>query len=128
MNRLSNLAAALVVALVAIVPLGTVAYALEAPSQPQSPIAVVYQEGHGDTTAQSDSGTDVVPRVTWMLAGIAAAAVVMGLLYLFKRRVGGFPKNPSWVAPITIMPSSELPGDRDPHEADTHGHQPAAGH
>lgn len=66
--------------------------------------------------------------LVWMVAGILAAATILGTLYLFKRRIGAFPRNPTWVAPIAIMKASDLPGDRDPHEAtapDDHGHAPA---
>lgn len=128
MNRLLKHAAALAVFVLVALPFGAPVLAAEAPAlREPSVAAVVNQDGHdAGPTAQQDSQGDVVPRVVWMLGGVAASAVVMGLLYLFKRRVGGFPKNPAWVAPITIMPSSELPGDRDPHEAGSH--EPAPGH
>src|SRR5674476_424864 len=59
----------------------------------------------------------VEPMLIWMAAGVAVSAVLLGALYLFKRRIGAFPKNPTWTAPITIMRSSDLPGDGDPHGA-----------
>jgi hypothetical protein len=75
---------------------------------------------------------DVLPTVLWMLAAVAVFALVLGTLYLFKRRVGGFPRNPTWVPPISIMRSADLPGDRDPHEAtppsDPHMERPLQGH
>jgi hypothetical protein len=72
----------------------------------------------------------VEPMLIWMAIGVTISAVCLGALYLFKRRIGAFPKNPAWTAPISIMRSSDLPGDRDPHghgagAADQHG---AAGH
>src|SRR5512135_1419046 len=72
---------------------------------------------------------DVVPMLIWMFVGVGGSALVLGTLYLFKRRVGAFPKNPTWVAPIAIMRASDLPGDSDPHEAtsdDAHGGHAAA--
>jgi hypothetical protein len=66
-------------------------------------------------------GQDVVPMLIWMFVGVGVSALVLGTLYLFKRRVGGFPKNPTWVAPITVMRASDLPGDPDPHEATSDG-------
>jgi hypothetical protein len=83
--------------------------------------------GHATTSAAE--GTDVVPPALWSLAGVAVGAVVMGTLYLFKRRVGGFPENPSWVAPISIMRSRDLPSDAaghaDVHDNHSAGHAPA---
>lgn len=70
----------------------------------------------------------VEPMVIWMAVGVAVSAVLLGTLYLFKRRIGAFPKNPAWTAPITIMRSSDLPGDGDPHEASPGDHHNAAGH
>lgn len=57
--------------------------------------------------AQS-SGTDVMPMVIWSIVAISVFAVLFGTLYLLKRRIGGFPSNPAWVAPITIMPSKDF--------------------
>jgi hypothetical protein len=74
----------------------------------------------GDATAAEETGSDVVPAALWSLAGVAIGAVVMGTLYLFKRRVGGFPENPSWVAPITIMRSRDLPSDSAGGQGDAH--------
>lgn len=72
----------------------------------------------------SDGGTnDIVTPALWMVAGVTAGGLVLGILYLFKRRVGGFPENPSWVAPISVMRSSTFPveGDYDEDGA-TNGH------
>ncbi len=68
------------------------------------------------------TGRDILPPVIWMLCGVAAFAILLGIFYLLKRRIGGFPANPAWVAPITIMPSSELPQDDEPitHSEDLH--------
>jgi hypothetical protein len=94
-----------------------------------APAAADGEGGHSATQA-TDDGTDILPVTLWSLAGVAVGVVVMGTLYLFKRRVGGFPENPSWIAPISVMRSRDLPGDdtanghanHDPHGA---GHAPA---
>ncbi len=88
--------------------------------------ALADDEGHSDPAA-AGSGTDVVDPALWSIAGIAAGAVVLGLLYFVKRGAGGFPANPSWVAPITIMRSRDLPGDDGAHGHDDArgGHAPA---
>lgn len=69
---------------------------------------------------------DIVAPALWMVAGVTAGGLVLGVFYLFKRRVGGFPENPSWVAPISVMRSSTFPveGDYDDDTA-TNGHAPA---
>lgn len=68
----------------------------------------------------SGSERDVVPTVLWSLVGVVAFALALGVFYALKRGVGAFPKNPTWVAPISIRPSSDFPGDPDPHEATSH--------
>ncbi len=105
MYRLSNrLAAAVFAATAATVPL-------------------VANAADGVTVA----GQDVVPMLVWMFVGVGIAAILLGTLYLFKRRIGAFPRHPSWVAPITIMRSADLPGDRDPHEATSGDQEPHIG-
>lgn len=93
-----------------------------------APAAADDEGGHSATQA-TDDGTDILPVTLWSLAGVAVGATVMGTLYLFKRRVGGFPENPSWTAPISVMRSRDLPGDdgANGHGAspDAHGHAPA---
>ena len=90
---------------------------------------VAAQEGGGPT--QAGETRDILPVALWSIAGVALGAVVMGTLYLFKRQVGGFPENPSWTAPISIMRSRDLPGDEDlhghgdPHDPPSPGHAPA---
>ncbi|MGE3076478.1 MAG: hypothetical protein AB7N24_11405 [Dehalococcoidia bacterium] len=71
-------------------------------------------ESHGSDGSSFIGGpdwTDVKEVTIWSIVSIAGGAAILGVLYLFKRKVGGFPENPAWVAPITIMPASELPGD-----------------
>ena len=61
------------------------------------------------------------------MVGVAGGSAVLGVLYLLKRKVGGFPEHPSWVAPISVMPAGELPSEGDPHGAtDDHGAHVAA--
>ncbi len=91
--------------------------------------------------AQENTGgggnSNLVPTLLWAALGVACFAVVLAGLYLLKRRLGGFPENPSWIPPISIRPSSDFPGDTDPHEATSHAddrtpgvhaHPPAAHH
>lgn len=125
MNRLATPAAVFVIFVFAAFAFAAPLAALESPAETDDLASpkIHNQDGHepGPVTTQG-SDEDVIPRVVWMLAGVAASAVTLSVLYLLKRRVGGFPENPSWVAPITIMPSSQLPGDTDSH------HEPAPGH
>ncbi|MDZ7728894.1 MAG: hypothetical protein U5Q44_12250 [Dehalococcoidia bacterium] len=74
-------------------------------AEPQPTVRTVeslFQEGEA-------AEGDVWQSVVWTLVGIAVGAVVLGVLYLLKRRVGAFPENPEWVAPIYITPSAENP-------------------
>jgi hypothetical protein len=102
-----------------------------------APLSASAQD-HGDGEAAAEPGGtsfvggpdwDDAKEVTiWSLVGIGVFSTLMGVLYLFKRKVGGFPEHPSWVAPISVMPASELPGDDgDSHAGhDSHGtHAPA---
>lgn len=55
-----------------------------------------------------DEGTrEVEPTLIWAVVGVAGVALAGGALYLFKRQIGAFPRNPDWVAPISVMPASE---------------------
>ena len=51
--------------------------------------------------------------VIWAVIGVAAASAIGGVLYLLKREVGGFPSDPDWIAPISILRSGESPIDVD---------------
>lgn len=85
--------------------------------------ATLADDGHGAAATATSGGVDVLPAVLWSLAGVAIFAIVMGVFYLFKRQVGGFPENPEWVAPISIMRSRDLPAEDDTHgHGDSHGH------
>jgi hypothetical protein len=63
------------------------------------------QEGTQESTHR------VEPGLIWTLVGVGIGAAVFGSLYLFKRHIGAFPKNPAWVAPISVMPSSTFPDE-----------------
>ena len=133
MNRFATLAAVLAIIVLAALSFAAPLAALETPAGANAIASptIHNQDGHGDgpvTTQGQASDQDVIPRVKWMLAGIFVGGYALSMLYLLKRRLGGFPENPGWVAPITIMPSSQLPGDTDPHAPDNHGHAVAPGH
>jgi hypothetical protein len=81
------------------------------------PAASAFAQG---STAGTNSNSDVVPTLVWMALGVAGFGVVLTMCYFLKRRVGGFPKNPIWVAPISIRPSSDFPADADAHGAAAH--------
>lgn len=86
-------------------------------------------DGHGGAAEGIvRAASDVLPAVTWSLIAAGVFCLVLGILYLLKRQVGGFPENPSWVAPISIMRSRDLPAEDDTHDAhgshDSH-HAPA---
>ena len=88
----------LVLAVATTISFGAALPAAAATTQ-QEPTPIVRQydpqergEGSGDTTT-----------IIWAIVGIAVASAVGGVLYLLKREVGGFPADPDWVAPITIL-------------------------
>jgi hypothetical protein len=93
--RLAFLATVALLAVGAVLP----AFALESPSNPSITAAFA---------AAESGGTDVMPMVVWSIVTILVAGVVFGTLFLLKRRVGGFPANPTWVAPISVMPSKDF--------------------
>ncbi len=71
----------------------------------------------------TEAGIDVVPMAVWTFVGVLIAAVLGAVFYMLKRQLGLF-DNPSWVAPISITPSSQFAdegtfGDAPP---DSHGH------
>jgi hypothetical protein len=64
-----------------------------------------------ETRALSPAPAAPVDRLVWMFVGIVASGILLAAFYAFKRRLGGFPSSPAWVAPITIVPSSTFPDD-----------------
>jgi hypothetical protein len=93
----------------------TAASALE-PESPPAATPASYQES-------GDDGTDIVEVATWTIVGVVVGALVMGALYFFKREMGGFPANPTWVAPISIERSETFAdeGDFGDVAPDAHG-------
>jgi hypothetical protein len=99
-----------------------------------SATAAFAQDHGGESGADEEHGSggidflagpdwDDAKEVTiWSIVSVATFGTVLGVLYLFKRKVGGFPEHPAWVAPISIMRASDLPGDGDD------GHEAAAPH
>lgn len=81
-------------------------------------------EGAGATTDRSASLDGVA---IWTMAALGIFAVVLAVFYFFKRQVGGFPENPAWVAPITIMASKDFADEGDYGEAAPAAHG-QAGH
>ena len=88
-----------------VIALGSV-LAVDAATIAPDPVPVV-REFHPQQTTTDDEGRPVEPMLLWSLAGIGISGVALTVLYLLKRRVGGFPENPEWVAPITIMQSKD---------------------
>ena len=130
MNTLHLRALVLTAVLLASLAFALPAAAQEGSGHGASPTTTT-TEGGGEAAPESGSSVDIFPVTIWMLAGVAASGLVLGVLYLFKRQIGGFPEHPTWVAPISIMRPGHLPADDDPHgghgEADAHGggHAPA---
>ena len=97
---------------------------------PVEPVPIVRTRAQESPAADDgeSSGQDVNPVLLWSIASVAAGVVVMGTLYLLKRQVGGFPANPAWVAPITIMHSRDNATDATWGAGDDgHGHADAHG-
>jgi hypothetical protein len=64
-----------------------------------------------EESSHADTGVDVVPMAAWTFVTVVGTAIIGGVMYLFRRRIGAFPKNPSWAAPISIMRSQDLPDE-----------------
>lgn len=100
-----------VLSLTAVLP--GAAWAADTPADPRAGAAVSAQEephGEDQSIPLSDRAKTVL---VWAIIGVGALAGVIGILYQVKKKLGGFPENPSWVAPITVMPSRELPDEGD---------------
>ena len=92
----------------AVIVAGLVALASISPANAASerePLPVVRQ-WHGLQVADSNQRA-VEPALLWTVASVVGVSLVAGSLYLLKRRVGAFPSNPDWVAPISVMPAGE---------------------
>lgn len=110
--------------------LATVAPAAAAAAQPAQPLpAVAAQDtgSHGASAESTSSGLSAnTDRILWSLLAIALAVPLGGIFYLLKRRLGAFPEQPEWVAPISVMRSRDLPDERTYQGSDaaagSHGH------
>lgn len=74
-----------------------------------APLLMADEGGHA--TEPGSATSDVDAALFWSIVGIVAGVIVMAGLYLVKRAVGGFPRNPSWVAPISVERSSTFLDD-----------------
>jgi hypothetical protein len=88
----------------------TVAFASEDPQTQPLPSSAAQENGDEESAAEG-SGRDVAPVAIWSVVGIIAGAIVFTALYMLKRQIGGFPENPDWVAPITILYSKDAPDE-----------------
>ncbi|MGH2608582.1 MAG: hypothetical protein ACRDHF_05780 [Tepidiformaceae bacterium] len=87
------------------------AFAADGSAAPVEVAVDAQDDGGSPFTDAPGSGWSAV--VIWTLVGLVVVAAVLGVLYFMKRQVGGFPDNPSWVAPITIMESKDFPDEGD---------------
>lgn len=87
--------------------------------------ANVPTQAAGYAAPQAAGGRAVEPALIWTAAGAAAGAILFSIFYLLKRRVGGFPRNPQWIAPITIMPSKDFPDEGTFPDAPLDPHGPS---
>ena len=138
MNRIVKFAAVLTLLVLSVVPFASSAFAAEAPASGHA-AEIRHEDGHGEGNGvtheagpgpiESPDSGPLMHRSIWTLTGILASAFILSGLYFVKKAVGGFPKNPTWVAPITIMPSKGFTQDSgDSHGHDDHGaghHAPA---
>ena len=79
---------------------------------------------HAADGSASGGATNLEEVAIWTIVGTLLGALALGILYLFKRRVGGFPRNPTWVAPISKLYSKDSAdeGAFGDVPADAHGH------
>lgn len=108
---------------------GALALALIAPlAALDAPPAEPPRDAVAQQAADAGMGVNVTPVVIWGLVGAAVLCAVLGVLYLLKRELGGFDPRPgAWTAPISVMPSGELPAEESdfpdaPAEDGGHGH------
>ena len=69
------------------------------------------------------TGAEIEPVAIWSFIVVLLACGAGGVFYLLKKRMGGFPANPAWTAPIEIMRSSTFPDENTYGDAPAdHGH------
>ncbi len=128
MHRISLRFAPVLLAL--LLSLSMVSFASAAVSPAPETDHAISQQDHGEddedaaTTGEGGAArsTSIQEVVLWSTAVLAASLVVLSALYMLKRRIGAFPDNPDWVAPIQVLYSKDAPdegyfGDADPHAA-----------
>lgn len=93
-----------------------------AASAPAEPVPLVRQWIPGQSGERSGPSTE--ETVIWAVIGVGITAATLGTLYLLKRQLGGFPEHPTWVAPISIIRSRDLPDETTFGD----GGAPASGH
>jgi len=127
--KLSQVRVALI-AIAAVLAIAAGASTIKAASVPDvphsAPIVLQQEGGHssGENTASTQAqngggGINIVKVSIWTVVGIAIGGLVLAIFYMLKRRLGGFPEDAAWVAPITIMESKDFPdegtfGDQEP--------------
>jgi len=121
--RLLAAAAAFALALAAVAP----AAAAAQPAPPLPAVAAQDTGSHGASAESTSSGLSAnTDRILWSLLAIALAVPLGGIFYLLKKRLGAFPEQPEWVAPISVMRSRDLPDERTYQGSDaaagSHGH------
>lgn len=135
MHRISLRFAPILIALLMSFSLVSFASAAVAPAP--SPDLHIANQDHDDEDGEAANGeeegeplispagtrsTSIKEVVLWSTAALSATLIVLTALYMLKRRVGGFPENPDWVAPIQVLYSKDSPdegyfGDVDPNAA-----------
>ena len=106
--------------------IGPAGFALAAEAPPAAgPVVSLHEDepASGHSGGSDEGGVDVMPVALWMTVGILVGGLVLGVFYLLKRRVGGFPEHPEWVAPISIERSATFAkeGDFGDVAPDAHG-------
>jgi hypothetical protein len=75
-----------------------------------------------DPQERGESSGDTTTPIIWAVIGVATASLIGGTLYLLKREVGGFPADPDWVAPISVMRSSDSAEESEDYAAPENNH------
>lgn len=76
----------------------------------------------GATTAGEPRDTSIMKVVLWSFSGLGAIGIFLGAFYMLKKKIGGFPENPAWVAPIEVLYSKDAPAEGAYGDtADAHG-------
>jgi len=86
----------------------------------------VFAAQEHEEPASAPAGDQFDERILWSLLAVLLVVPAGGIFYLLKKRLGAFPENPEWVAPISIMRSRDLPDEHtyagSDAPVDAHGH------